>query len=250
MNVTMGHIYTDGLLVKEDDRVKYYRTPDRPLKFDANKWCYKKMPDLLTFKNDIIQQGEAHQAQGSTHLNFDFPQDIKPSIDMLQYLRAEGFSLGCVELYMIEAAQLRKLAQEPIRLERMTTEESVDDYFSVFTPLSIEYGEAYIEECRRHMKDILSDISHPIHYYIAYETNKPIGIINVIQSEHFVEIDGFAVLTEYRYKGIGSRIQAAVGGMAGEKPVILVADAEDTAKDMYVKQGYTYMGFQYSALKE
>ena len=28
--------------------------------------------------------------------------------------------------------------------------------------------------------------------------------------------------------------------MANERPVILVADGEDTAKDMYLRQGYIY----------
>ncbi|UXR78015.1 MULTISPECIES: GNAT family N-acetyltransferase [unclassified Staphylococcus] len=249
MNVTMAHIYTDGSLVGEDDRVAYYQTPERPLKFDANKWCYKKMPDLLTFKNDMIQQEKVHKAQGSSHLNFVFPQDMKPSVDMLQYLRGEGFSLGCIELYMIESEQLRQLTQQPIRLERVTGE-NIEDYFTVFTPSSIEYGEAYIIESKNYMKEMLLDASHEVWYYVAYNDSEPVGIVNVISSEHFVEIDGFAVLTEYQRRGIGSRMQAAVGDLAGEKPVILVADAEDTAKDMYIKQGYTYMGFQYSALKE
>ncbi|USO12401.1 hypothetical protein K9E69_12680 [Staphylococcus pseudintermedius] len=41
-----------------------------------------------------------------------------------------------------------------------------------------------------------------------------------------------------------------MGGIARERPVILVADAEDTAREMYMKQGYTFVSFQYSALKE
>ncbi len=34
------------------------------------------------------------------------------------------------------------------------------------------------------------------------------------------------------------------------KPVILVADGEDTAKDMYAKQGYVYQSFCYQILKK
>ena len=32
--------------------------------------------------------------------------------------------------------------------------------------------------------------------------------------------------------------------------MILVADGEDTAKDMYVKQGYVFLSYMYQALKE
>lgn len=74
--------------------------------------------------------------------------------------------------------------------------------------------------------------------------------MNMIETERTVELDGFAVAEEARGRGVGSRMQAFVGEMARERPVILVADAEDTAKDMYMKQGYTFVSFQYSALKE
>lgn len=34
-----------------------------------------------------------------------------------------------------------------------------------------------------------------------------------------------------------------------DKTIILVADEEDTPREMYVKQGYTYIGKQYNVLK-
>ncbi|MGV3041855.1 GNAT family N-acetyltransferase [Staphylococcus rostri] len=249
MHVTIDDIYVDGTLIEADDRVAQYRTPDRPLKYDGNKWRYRIMPDMLTFQNDMMQQRMTHEAQGSTHLNFEFPQDCKPSVDMLQYLRTKGFSLGCVELYVIEAAQLRALTQQPIHMARVTSE-TLADYFAVFRPMSMEYGEAYIAETERYMRSVVEEAEHAVHYYVAYEAGQPVGVVNVIPSEHFVELDGFAVLPQCQKRGIGTRIQAAIGQLAQERPVILVADAEDTAKDMYVKQGYTYAGFQYSALLE
>ena len=45
-------------------------------------------------------------------------------------------------------------------------------------------------------------------------------------------------------------MQSFVANYAKGKSVILVADGEDTAKDMYKAQGYQYGGFQYVALKE
>ncbi|MCQ9904569.1 GNAT family N-acetyltransferase, partial [Staphylococcus aureus] len=41
-----------------------------------------------------------------------------------------------------------------------------------------------------------------------------------------------------------------IGNLANERPVILVADGEETAKDMYLKQGYTYQSFVYHIVKE
>ena len=64
-----------------------------------------------------------------------------------------------------------------------------------------------------------------------------------------MEIDGLGVMEQYRHNAIGSSIQSHVGKLAKTNPVILVADGEDTAKDMYIKQGYTYLGFRYQILK-
>ncbi|MDU6507076.1 MAG: GNAT family N-acetyltransferase, partial [Staphylococcus sp.] len=40
------------------------------------------------------------------------------------------------------------------------------------------------------------------------------------------------------------------GHLAGSRPVILVADGDDTAKDMYIKQGYIFQSFQYQTVKQ
>ena len=85
---------------------------------------------------------------------------------------------------------------------------------------------------------------------IAYLGKKPVGIVDLIITSHTVEIDGLGVMEQYRHNAIGSSIQSHVGKLAKTNPVILVADGEDTAKDMYIKQGYTYLGFRYQILKE
>ena len=74
--------------------------------------------------------------------------------------------------------------------------------------------------------------------------------MDLIVSMKSIEIDGLGVLETYRHKGIGSTIQAYIGKLAEKKLVILVADGEDTAKDMYLKQGYTFLGYRYQILKE
>lgn len=74
---------------------------------------------------------------------------------------------------------------------------------------------------------------------VAYLNNEPIGVVDVIESENYIELDGFGVLEQFRHQGIGSTMQSLVGEYAisrDHKPVILVADGEDTAKDMYAKQ--------------
>ena len=76
-----------------------------------------------------------------------------------------------------------------------------------------------------------------------------VGSTDVIVREQTAEIDNFYVLPSHQRQGIGSQIQQFVMEQYEDKTIILVADGEDTPKDMYAKQGYQFIGFQYNALK-
>lgn len=114
-------------------------------------------------------------------------------------------------------------------------------------PFGKDYADAHEEMVREHyQKDVIKRL-------VAYLNNEPIGVVDVIESENYIELDGFGVLEQFRHQGIGSTIQSLIGEYAiskNHKPIILVADGEDTAKDMYAKQGYVYQSFCYQILKE
>lgn len=246
----MSDIYCEGDLYSNDDSVTIYMTPATPLTYENNKWVYHQMPDVSQFKEDMRRQQVLHADNGVlAHLKFEFPENVKPNADMMQLLRAEGFQVGNLELYMIEATDLRQLTGPSLEIEPVTLE-NMADYMHVYEPLSIQFGADYIKESAQALLTHLKKASRALQPYIAYENAQPVGIMNMIETERTVELDGFAVAEEARGRGVGSRMQAFVGEMARERPVILVADAEDTAKDMYMKQGYTFVSFQYSALKE
>lgn len=247
--VSMCDIYTDGNIAEVTERMVIYNTPSTPLYYDANKWIYRQMPDILTFQNDMLIQQRVHENQGSNHLQFEFPDNVKPHAEMLHFLRSKGFQLGYVELYVIEGNSLQNISDEPISLKKVTAE-TVNDYFTVFNPLSIEFGEEYVRESNARILKKVQQVSTPVQYYVAYDAGEPVGIVNLIETKKTIEIDGFAVRADMQKQGIGKRMQAQIGKIARERCVILVADGEDTVKDMYVKQGYTYISFKYSALLE
>jgi len=56
-------------------------------------------------------------------------------------------------------------------------------------------------------------------------------------------------LASYQRMGIGSTIQHFVMEHFHTKTVILVADGEDTPREMYQNQNYRFEGFQFEALK-
>ncbi len=66
----------------------------------------------------------------------------------------------------------------------------------------------------------------------AYLNNEPIGVVDVIESENYIELVWIGIRT-ISAPGIGSTIQSLIGEYAiskNHKPIILVADGEDTAK--------------------
>src|SRR5699024_7670074 len=73
---------------------------------------------------------------------------------------------------------------------------------------------------------------------------------DLIIDETTVEIDGFGVLTCHQRQGVGSVMQSFAAELAMPKPLILIADGEDSAKDLYVKHGYVFISFCYQIVKE
>ena len=247
-HITLNDIYVDGVKYSEDNRKIIYLTPGHPLKFDSNTWIYKKMPTISQWTEDLKEQQGYHLNQGSNHLSFYFPENEVLSKQWLDIIRQQGFELGILELYAIEANELRQLPQNNQVIIQQVTEQNIDDYVYIHNYFALPFGEQYAKESAKQIKEcFLSDGKNRL---IAYLGKKPVGIVDLIITSHTVEIDGLGVMEQYRHNAIGSSIQSHVGKLAKTNPVILVADGEDTAKDMYIKQGYTYLGFRYQILKE
>src|SRR5690606_20488073 len=88
-----------------------------------------------------------------------------------------------------------------------------------------------------------------IQQFIAFYKGKAAGSVDVIIKERTAEIDGLMVHEELQKKGIGSRLQKSVMDQFKDRTIILVADGDDTPKEMYRRQNYLYLGKQYNLLK-
>lgn len=153
-----------------------------------------------------------------------------------------------MELYVVEGEDLSKLPQNQQVEIQHVSEQNIEDYLKIYQYFAQPFGESYAIASAQHIRAYYeNDIPQRL---IAYINQQPVGIVDLIVSMKSIEIDGFGVLETYRHQGVGSTIQAYIGEVAEKKPVILVADGEDTAKDMYLKQGYTFLGYRYQILKE
>ncbi|MCO0861407.1 GNAT family N-acetyltransferase [Staphylococcus pasteuri] len=247
-HLTMSDIYLEGNIFLEDSMKTVYLTPSDALQFANNTWLYHQCPSQVQWLKDIETQKEMHVAQGSNHLSFYFPENDQLNEQWFELFKELGFELGVLEFYIIEANDLAQLSRnKDVRLIKVNRT-NLNDYLDIYYQFSLPYGKKYakknVEKIRQNFDNMKAI---PM---IGYLENKPVGIVDVIENKNSVEIDGFGVLENYQRTGIGRTMQSYIGELAGQRPVILVADGEDTVKDMYLKQGYVYRSFRYQILKE
>ena len=119
---------------------------------------------------------------------------------------------------------------------------------NIYYSFALPYGKPFAIESVNNARQTI--LQKTVKRLVAYVDNEPVGTVDVIITDETIEIDSFGVIEQFQRQGIGSTIQAYIGNLANERPVILVADGEDTAKDMYTKQGYMYQSFVYHIVKE
>lgn len=247
LKISMDNIFQQGTIFKNEKDKTIYLTPDEPLVYDTNKWEYKYLPSITEFKQHVLKQAKLHQQQGSEHLAFVFPENVLLSDTWINLLERTGFELGLMELYAIEAKDFPQSNNTDIDIQFVSSE-SIEDYIQIYRTFALPYGNAYANESIQLLR-----ASYGIdnkERLIAYKAGQPVGILDIIVSDNTIEIDGFGVLPNFQRQGIGTVMQSFVARYAGEKPMILIADGEDTAKNMYIKQGYQFISFKYQIVKE
>lgn len=246
-NVTMRNIYQSGQLKMEDDNKLIYLTPSEPIVYVSNYWMYKQMPSVKQWVNDIETQSTMHKAQGSNHLSFTFPENETPDDQLLKEIKDKDFELSYLELYAISPEELNFNTTIDIDVQ-FVTQDNIEDYLSIHQVFAKPFGDDYLQQSTEIIRDQFVDDNKD--RIIAYKGTIPVGIMDLIKSEDTIEIDGFGVLPDYQRQGIGQVMQIFVATVANNRTIILVADGEDTAKDMYLKQGYVYISYSYNVLKE
>lgn len=247
--ITMRDIFNDGTIVDQDGRRTIYLTPSTPHTFYKNAWVYHEMPDLDTWKRDRDEQQRMHLRQGSSHLSFSYPENCELDATWKEILQKEGFQLGILELYAVEPDTFLELNPSQKKVQLMQVDKTtLEDYIEVYREFLVPFGREFTEESIRELRENYKE--EPPSRFVAYVYQQPVGIVDLIFTHSTVELDGFGVLESHQRQGIGRAIQREIARLAEGRTMILVADGEDTAKDMYVKQGYVFLSYMYQALKE
>lgn len=245
--ISMNDIFQQGTVYQDDNSKTIYLTPEEPLVYDTNKWVYKRMPTLNSWKLDMAYQQFMHKQQGSSHLAFTFPENENLDQQWLDEIKALEFELGIMELYAIEPQHIHQAINSEIDVT-IVNDETLEDYIAIYRRFAEPYGLAYAQESIQMIRNQFPQENKL--RILAYKGELPVGILDLIVSASAMEIDGFGVLDEYQRQGIGSVMQSFVAQIAKDKTIILIADGEDSAKDMYIKQGYIFISYCYQILKD
>ncbi|MGM9948522.1 MAG: GNAT family N-acetyltransferase [Lysinibacillus sp.] len=244
--ISFEQINQDGCIIGDKELYKQYHTGDMLSRYDSNLVMFKRMPSLLEFKEVEHLLRIHHQQFGQRHLKFKFPANEKISEEVTEHLTSEGYSIGFLELYSIEPHQFSTVKNPSLEV-RFVTEEDLDATLELNYMEDLQYGVNFATEKQGYLQRLFTLDDR--YFVIAYVEGVPAGFLHLIEQPETVEIDNFFVLSSMQRKGIGGQMQQFVMDNFPEKTIILVADGEDTARDMYRKQNYEYQGFMYDALK-
>ncbi|WP_230495999.1 GNAT family N-acetyltransferase [Pseudoneobacillus rhizosphaerae] len=232
----------------ENELYKHIHNPEVLLQYDSNFIHFKKMPNIQEFNNTHSYLRTYHEKHGQKHVKFYFPEGEKLTPELEDHMKADAdFTIGYLELFAIEPANFPAINENlDIKIQRVTSE-TLDDYLRFQYEQNSIYGNDFAEQ--KQFQHVSNYKNEKFMQIIGFYKGTPAGSVDVIISEDTAEIDALVVYEDYQRKGIGSQLQKFVMDQFPDKTVILVADGDDTAKDMYRKQNYQYLGFQYESFK-
>ncbi|MGP9041808.1 GNAT family N-acetyltransferase [Cytobacillus kochii] len=245
--VSFRDIHHDGNLIAEKANFEHYGTKQFYFKYDANFIQFKIIPSLQDFQLAQRYLEDYQKEHKQEHLKFYLPADEMIKEDVLLYLYQQFYTIGCQELYEIKPLQfIYKDRKNEIVVEEVTND-NLREYLLLQRYFDQDYGEEYVN---------LNRSMHSYHYnakdtlqLLAYDHGVPAGSLQVFFNKCTAEIDNVGVLPAHRLKGIAASLQYEVMKRFRNHRVILVADSNDTPKDMYRKQGYKKVSFRYEVMK-
>ena len=247
MQITFENIFTLGHVVVENNLYKHYHFPEMLSRYDSNFIEYKTLPSLDKFIEAESYLREYHLKKGQIHVKFKFPENGKVSDELVNYLNLAEYDIGFLELYTIQPNQFPDVNDHPDIEVQMVTKKNLKAFLNLQYQQDIIFGSNYANQKVELNKQIFKDPNFM--QLLALYKGTPAGAVDVIISRDTAEIDNLGVDEAFQKRGIGSRIQKFVMDTFQDKTILLVADGMDTPKEMYKRQNYQYLGFQYYCQK-
>jgi len=117
------------------------------------------------------------------------------------------------------------------------------DVIANYEDMTLEFA---IRRIDRKFK-VYDDSKKPMNLYVCYDGNEPVGNCEMFVNEEqkIAKIEDFDIIQMHQRKGFGSFVMRSLLKKCHEKGIkeaFLLTDSNDTAKDMYMKTGFSIVG--------
>lgn len=235
--------------IDENEFFKQYYNKHAHFRYDSNYFQLKYQPSPREFELIEEMQEYFHRDKGMEHIKFYWPENTGVTPAMMRYFEDNGYELEYLELYQLEPTLFHPTREYQHVDVCVVDEESLADFKRISYPEDLHFGKDFAEAKKDFYDWQWQEPS--ITLLIAYIKNEPVGTLTIIEESETIEIDDVATVKAYRKNGVATALQQFVvdRALASHKLILLIADGEDTPKNMYQRQGYTYVSYKVGAQK-
>lgn len=247
---TFKNIENYSVAVEENEFFTQYTNIETPDRYDSNYVSLKFSPNLQEFKLIEKMHLEYQETIQQKHLKFVWPEKTGLQLDLLDYLDQKDYKIGMQNLYWITPEHFNGTEINQELSIQVVTDQNLEDFLKINLEEDHQHGSKFL----KHRKKIYPYLFKQAHtsFVLAYLNNEPVGSLILVSSKDFLEVDN--VLTDYEFRGnkvATTMLNDVINKRANkEQAIILVADAEDTPKEMYENLGFQCISYQISAQKE
>lgn len=227
---------------------KQYYNPTARFRYDSNFFQLLFSPSVEEFKLIESMQVVFSQENSLGHVKFYWPQNTGILIDTLDYLNEQEYGLEKLELYCIKPDEFKGKSNDSWTIQDVN-KESLKLFKAINYSQDLELSETFADSKQPFYDDLFEN--KLVKLMLAFKDDEAVGSCLIIEQDETIELDEVFILPAYRHMGAASSLQHAIMERARKrnKLVILAADAEDSPREMYQKQGYHYHGFKIGAVK-
>lgn len=247
MNISFDNVHKFGNILFETQLFKHYHFPDMLNYYSENFVAFKQMPSIHEFESTSSYLREFHKKNGQNHLMFILPENKSLNHEFQKYLNLNEYDYSYNELYFIQPEDFPKFTKNPDIVVENVKSETMDTFLQLQFNIDLKFGVDFAKGKQAIYKTNFNNKNWK--EVIAYYKGIPAGTLDLIISDTTVEIDNFVVLEHFQRRGIGTHMQKYVMEQFPNHVVILVAEGGGTAREMYIKQNYKCVGYQYEILK-
>lgn len=246
--ITFENVKVWGEIVEDNASFTHWHAADFLERYDSNFIAFKQLPTVDVFQQAETYLAQFHQQRGQHHLKFYLPDNTYLQQDLQEYTKAAGYLESSLELYAIEPHAFRsKPAVSTVIIEEVT-KENLEELIALKYAEDLQFGEQFAKNKEGFIRLQFQD--EAVQQLIAFEEGIAVGYVDVHLTQTTAEIDELTVKEAFQKRGIGSQLQQFVMTAHADKIVLLLAEADDTPREMYRKQNYKYLGNRMELLKE